>query len=79
MCVCPFFSHRLYMNVNVESFYKISYYKYNFCQVWRFMEKQVSCLAAYGIWGEIRTKGKFKVPMKLKFVQYFFGCIAKIT
>ena len=43
------------------------------------MEKQISCLAAYGVWGEIRTKGKFKVPMKLKFVQYFFGCIAKIT
>ena len=35
------------------------------------MAKQISCLAAYGIWGEIRTKGKFKVPMKRKFVQYF--------
>lgn len=29
------------------------------------MAKQVSCLAAYGIWGEIRTKGKFNVFVKL--------------
>ena len=49
-----------------------------FFQIWCFMAKQVSCLAAYGGWGEIRSKGKCEFCSSNYFSRFYHASTGTI-